>query len=109
MGNNKHARVTLTAVTMTALTFLVLAVITIAPPQQVDGLSRHYIRAANDVGPATIIANEKTDQTLQQDDIGNTVKPIPTATPTLPTVPTVGCAMDTIESLQSFLSCLGAK
>jgi hypothetical protein len=105
MGNNKHARVTLTAITMT---FLVLAVIMIAPPQQVDGLSGYYISAANDVGPAAI-ANEKTDQTLQQDDIGNAVKPIPTATPTLPTVPTVGCAMDTIESLQSFLSCLGAK
>ena len=55
------------------------------------------------------IANEKTDQTLQQDDIGNTVKPISTTTPTLPTIPTVGCAMDAIESLQSFLSCLGAK
>jgi hypothetical protein len=110
MESNKHAKATLTGVTMTTVTLLVLAIITIAPPQQVDGLSGYDIgAAAYDAGPATIIANKKTDQTLQQDDIGNTVKPIPTTTPTSPTVPIVGCAMDTIESLQSFLSCLGAK
>jgi hypothetical protein len=80
----------------------------IAPSQQVDGLSRYDIGAADDSGPATM-AQGKTDQKLQQDDIGNTVKPIPTTTPTSPTVPTVGCAMDTIETLQSFLSCPGAK
>jgi hypothetical protein len=76
-------------------------------PQQADALSRYDPRA-DDTGPATI-ANEKTDQGLQQDDTGNTVKPIPTTTPTLPTIPTVGCAMDTIENHQSFLSCLGVK
>ena len=103
MGNSKHAKVT-----MTAMTFLISAIVAIAPPQQVDGLSRYDISAADDAGPNTI-ANKKTGQTFQQDDIGNIVKPIPTTTPTLPTVPIVGCAMDTIENLESFLSCLGAK
>jgi hypothetical protein len=98
----------LTAVTMTAVTFLISAVVAIGPPQQVNGLSTYDIGVADGAGPSTI-ANEKTDQTLQQDDTGNTVKPIPTTTPTLPTIPTVGCAMDTIEGLESFLSCLGAK
>ena len=36
-------------------------------------------------------------------------KPAPTANPTLPSIPPAECAMDTIESLQTFLSCLGAK
>jgi hypothetical protein len=107
MGNNKHAKVTLTAVTMTAVTLLISAVITIAP-QQVDGLSRYDISAANNADPSTV-TNEEADQTLQQDDIGNIVKPIPITTPPSPIIPTVGCAMDTIKSLQSFLSCLGAK
>jgi hypothetical protein len=42
---------------------------------------------------------------LQQDDLGNRAQPSPSS----PTIPTVGCAMDTIESLESFLTCLGAK
>jgi hypothetical protein len=53
-------------------------------------------------------AKGKPDQQLQQNDLGNKAQPEP-FTPTLPAVPTVGCAMDTIESLQSFLLCLGAK
>jgi hypothetical protein len=53
-------------------------------------------------------ANGKTNQQLQQDDLGNTAQP-PITTPTLPAIPTTNCAMDTIESLESFLSCLGAK
>jgi len=93
MGNNKNAKVTLAAIT-TVTAFLISAVLAIVPSQQVDGLSRCDIGVADDdAGPATM-AQGKTDQKLQQDDIGNTVKPIPTTTPTLPTVPTVGCAMD---------------
>jgi hypothetical protein len=44
--------------------------------------------------PGTL--EKKIDQPLEQDDYTTTI-------------PTVNCAMDTIESLQSFLSCLGAK
>ena len=48
-------------------------------------------------------------QPLEQEP-SDTAKPapIPTTTSNSSIVP-VGCAMDTIESLQSFLSCLGAK
>jgi hypothetical protein len=53
-------------------------------------------------------AKGKNNQQLQQDDLGNTAQP-PTTTPTLPAIPTTNCAMGTIESLESFLSCLGAK
>ena len=53
-------------------------------------------------------ANGKVNQQLQQDDLGNTVQP-PITTPTLPAIPTTNCAMGTIESFESFLSCLGAK
>jgi hypothetical protein len=98
MGNSKGTEITLISVTiaMVAMTSLFAANITIAP-QQSDAFSR----------PADV-ANGKTDQKLQQDDIGNTAKPTPTI-PTLPSVPTVACAKEPIESLQSFLSCLGAK
>jgi hypothetical protein len=61
-----------------------------APPQQVDSLSIYDPDAASP-GP------------------GNIAKSAPTTTPTLPSRPTTECAMDTIESLESFLSCLGAK
>ena len=92
MENSKHTKVRLTAVIITAMTFLISAVIIILPPQHVNGLSIHNPEAAK---PET----------------GNTSKPapIPTTTPTLPTIPIVGCAKDTTESLQSFLLCLGAK
>jgi hypothetical protein len=53
-------------------------------------------------------ANGKTNQQLQQDDLGNTAQP-PITTPSLPAIPTTNCAMGTVESLESFLSCLGAK
>jgi hypothetical protein len=104
MEFNKHTKIKLTVVTMTTLTFLFLfsAIVTIAPLQQVDGLS------IDDSG-ADDIASGKSDQTGQQDDIGNIAKSLPTTTPIPSSVPMVGCAMDTIESLQSFLSCLGAK
>jgi hypothetical protein len=104
MGNSKGTEITLISVTiaMVAMTSLFAANVTIAP-QQSDAFSRHEI----DIGTADV-ANGKTDQKLQQDDIGNTAKPTPTI-PTLPSVPTVACAKEPIESLQSFLSCLGAK
>lgn len=87
MGNNKDTKVTLSVGTIAIAAWLLLATITITP-QQAHALSN--------------------DQKLQQDDLVNTAKPTP-PTPTLPTIPTVGCAMDTIENLESFLDCLGAK
>jgi hypothetical protein len=93
MGNNTHAKVTLIIVTaaIAAVISLFAATVTIAP-RQADALSIYDPDAANP-------------------DPGNTPKPapIPTTKPTSPTVPITNCAMDTIESLQSFLSCLGAK
>jgi hypothetical protein len=62
----------------------------IVPPQQVDNLSVYNPNASS---PSH----------------SEIVKPAPKATPTLPSTPNVYCAMDTIESLESFLSCLGAK
>ena len=92
MGNNKHAKVTIIIVTITmaAVTSLFAATMTIAP-RQANALSIYNPDATN---PDTSEGN--IDQPLEQDD--NTT-----------TTPTVSCAMDTIERLQSFLSCLGAK
>lgn len=64
--------------------------IIMAPPQLVDSLSIYNPVAAS---PSP---NDVT-------------KPAPTKTPTLPSIPSAECAMDTIESFQTFLSCLGAK
>lgn len=77
---------------ITAATVILLfaAMIMKTPPQQVDSLSIYGPNAAKP-GP------------------GNIAKPASTTTPTLPSTPNVNCAMDTIESLESFLSCLGAK
>ena len=102
MANNNNAKITLSVgtIAIAALASLIIATIAITP-QQMRALST-YDNTAGDV------AKGKTDQKLQQDDLGNTAKPTPT-TPTLPAVSTTNCAMDTIESLESFLSCLGAK
>lgn len=93
MRNNRHARATIIIVTIAitaVVTWLFVATMTIVP-RQADALSIYNPDAAN---PDTL--EEKIDQPLEQDDY--TI-----------TKPTVNCAMDTIESLQSFLSCLGAK
>jgi hypothetical protein len=93
MGNNTYAKVTLIIVTaaIAAVISLFAATVTIAP-RQADALSIYDPDAAN---PDT--SEEKIEQPLEQDDYATTTTPI------------VSCAMDTIESLQSFLSCLGAK
>ena len=95
MRNNRHARATIIIVTIaitSVVTWLFVATMTIVP-RQADALSIYDPDAAS---PDT--SEEKIDQPLEQDDYTTTT-----------TKPTVSCAMDTIESLQSFLSCLGAK
>ena len=94
MGNNKHVKVTIIIVTIAiaAVTSLLSATMTIAP-RQANALSIYNPDATNPNN-----SEGKIDQPLEQDDYT-------TAT----TTPTVSCAMDTIKSLQSFLSCLGAK
>jgi hypothetical protein len=84
----------MTATTTIAMISLFSAIITIAPLQQAYSLTRYVIGADN---PNTV--DGKIYQPLEQES---------TTTPTSPAIP-IGCAMDTIESLQSFLSCLGAK
>jgi hypothetical protein len=93
MGNNKHVKVTIITVTIAiaAVTSLLSATMTIAP-RQANALSIYNPDATN---PNNSVG--KIDQPLEQDDY------------TTATTPTVSCAMDTIKSLQSFLSCLGAK
>jgi hypothetical protein len=97
MGNNKHVKVTIIIVTIAiaAVTSLLAATMTIAP-RQANALSIYNPDATNPNN-----SEGKIDQPLEQ-DIGKAAKPAPTT-------PTVKCAMDTVESLQSFLSCLGAK
>ena len=92
MGNIKHAKVTIIIITITmaAVTSLLAATMTIAP-RQANALSIYNPDATNPNN-----SEGKIDQPLEQDDYTTTT-------------PTVSCAMDTIESLQSFLSCLGAK
>jgi hypothetical protein len=72
------------------VTSLFAATMTIMP-RQADALSIYDQDAAN-----RDTLEENIDQPLEQDDYTTTK-------------PTVDCAMDTIENLQSFLSCLGAK
>ena len=72
------------------VTSLFAATMTIMP-RQADALSIYDQDTAN---PDTL--EENIDRPLEQDDYTTTK-------------PTVDCAMDTIENLQSFLSCLGAK
>jgi hypothetical protein len=102
MENGEETKLTLMVVTLAIATMVSL--FAAIAPQQADALSR-YETGANDPNPAADVANGKTDQKLQQDDLGNTAHP----SPTTPAVPTTNCAMNTIESLESFLSCLGAK
>jgi hypothetical protein len=92
MGNNKHAKVTIIIVTIAiaAVTSLLAATMTIALGQA-NALSIYNPDATNPNN-----SEGKIDQPLEQDDYTTTT-------------PTVSCAMDTIKSLQSFLSCLGAK
>ena len=107
MQKSKETKIALMAITTTLSTMILLlaAAITIAPLQQAYSLSK----VAYNTNPATEDANRKIYQPLEQEP-SNTAKPapIPTTTSNSSIVP-VGCAMDTIESLESFLSCLGAK
>jgi uncharacterized membrane protein len=95
MAINNNAKITLVVGIIAASVFI--ATLTTTLQQQAYALSEYYSAAKG-----------KTDQKLQQHGLGNTAQPSPT-TPTLPTVPTANCAMDTIESLEPFISCLGAK
>lgn len=93
MRNNRHAKATIIIVTIaiTAIvTSLFVDIMTIVP-RQADALSIYDPDAAN-----PDILEEKIDQPPEQNDYTTTKS-------------TVSCAMNTIESLQSFLSCLGAK
>ena len=107
MEKSKKVKITLMAVT-TALPIMILlfaAATTIAPLQQAYSLSK----VADNTNPATDDASGKIYQPLEKDPTDKAKPaPIPTTTSNSSIVP-VGCAMDTIESLQSFLSCLGAK
>jgi hypothetical protein len=104
MESIKETKITLMTVTVSIATLVSLFAATIIiTPQQADAIPK-YDTGANDPNPAADVTSGKTDQSLQQDDPGNTGQP----SPTTPTVPT-NCAMNTIESLESFLGCLGAK
>ncbi|HKI08392.1 MAG TPA: hypothetical protein VKA09_08355 [Nitrososphaeraceae archaeon] len=110
MEKSKEVKITLMAVT-TALPIMILlfaAATTIAPLQQAYSLSK-YVLTADNTNPATDDASGKIYQPLEKDPTDKAKPaPIPTTTSNSSIVP-VGCAMDTIESLESFLSCLGAK
>jgi hypothetical protein len=93
MRKNRHTTARIVIVTLaitTVMTSLFVTTMTIVP-RQADALSIYDPDATN-----PNILEENIDQPLEQDDYTTTK-------------PTVDCAMDTIESLQSFLSCLGAK
>jgi hypothetical protein len=99
MRNNRHARapiIMVTTVIIAVVTLLFAATMTIVS-RQADALSIYDPDAAYpDTLGENIAQPFEQDQPLEQDDYTRTK-------------PTVDCAMDTIESLQSFLSCLGAK
>jgi photosystem II stability/assembly factor-like uncharacterized protein len=103
MKNKKDTKKTV-SLAIAALTSLLVAVIPslATTPQQTHALTPDTNGA---IDPGAGVAKGKTNQLLQQDDLGNRAQPSPSS----PIIPTVGCAMDTIESLESFLTCLGAK
>ena len=107
MQKSKETKIALMAITtiLSTMILLLAAATTIAPLQQAYSLSK----VADNTNPATDDASGKIYQPLEKDPT-NKAKPapIPTTTTNSSIVP-VGCAMDTIESLESFLSCLGAK
>jgi hypothetical protein len=104
MQNNSDTKITIIVGTIFIAASLFIVTITMMP-LHTYALSRYVI---DDPNPVPGITNGKTDKILQQDDLGYTAKPAPT-TLTLPTIPSVDCATNTIESLQYFLDCLGAK
>jgi hypothetical protein len=111
MQKSKETKITLMAITTTTLSTMILllaATIMISPLQQAYSLSK-YVLTADGTNPATDDASGKIYQPLEK-DLTDKAKPapVPTTTSNSSIVP-VGCAMDTIESLESFLSCLGAK
>lgn len=101
MENSKETKITLMVVTITLATMILLfpAATTIAPLQQAYSLSKYVIDADNP-NPTAGDANGKIYQPLEQE---------PGNIPKTPTISSVPCAMDNIEILESFLSCLGAK
>ena len=103
MKNKKDTKITVSLAIVALTSLLVAAIPSLAiSPQQSHAFA---LDSNGAVDPGAGVAKGKTNQLLQQDDLGNTAQPSPSS----PTIPTVGCAMDTIESLESFLSCLGAK
>lgn len=107
MQKSKETKITLT--TIATIILLFAATITIAPFQQAYSISR-YVVGIDSPNAATDDTNVKIYQPLEQEP-GSIAKPapIPTTTSNSSIVPIAGCAMDPIESLESFLSCLGAK
>jgi hypothetical protein len=107
MEKGNEVKITLIVVT-TALPIIILlfaAATTIAPLQQAYSLSK----AVDNTNPATDDASGKIYQPLEKDPTDK-AKPAPIpSTTTNSSIVAVGCARDTIESLESFLSCLGAK
>lgn len=103
MKNKKDTKITVSLAIAALTSLLVAAIPSLAiTPQRTHALAPDTNGA---VDPGAGVAKGKTNQLLQQDDLGNTGQPPAFS----PTIPTVGCAMDTIESLESFLSCLGSK
>ena len=100
MATNDNAKITTVVGIIAIVASLFVATMMIIVQHQAYALSKYDV--PDDA------ANGKTSQQLQQDDLGNTAQP-PITTPTLPAIPTTNCAMGPIESLESFLSCLGAK
>jgi hypothetical protein len=97
MQKSEETKITLT--TIATMILLFAAATTIAPLQQAYSLSKYVVDADNP-NPTAGDANGKIYQPLEQE---------PDNIPKTPTISSVPCAMDIIESLESFLSCLGAK
>jgi hypothetical protein len=100
MATNNNDKITTVVGIIAIVASLIVATMMIIVHHQAYALSKYVV--PDDA------ANGKTNQQLQQEDLGNSAQP-PITTPTLPAIPTTNCAMGTIENLESFLSCLGAK
>jgi hypothetical protein len=103
MRNNNDAKIIIAVgtIAMAASLFIITVTITMAP-LQAYALSRYVV---DDPNPADDVTNGKTDQSIQQDDLGNTAQ----SSPNIPTLPTGSCYMNTNEDPENFLSCFDEK
>jgi len=97
MRNNNDAKITIAVGTIAMAASLFIVTLTMTP-MHAYALSRYIV---DDPNPADDVTNEKTDQSIQPDDLGDVQSSSD--------MPTGDCDMDTNEDPEALLSCLSEK